>query len=113
MYIYNSTDFFDGNFISNNCASLCPLECNQKFYKTTVSTNQLNGNDFYVMKIKNNPSLASDFINRTIDFKNARKSIVRVSVFYQSLSYTLSNGRCCFVWLYWREFEFVLGRESI
>jgi hypothetical protein len=91
MSIYDSTDFFDGNFISNNCASLCPLECNQTLYKTLVTTNQLNGNDVYVMKIKNNSKLASDFINRTIDSRNARKSIVRVSVFYQSLSYTLSN----------------------
>jgi len=82
---------FDSYFISKNCASLCPLECNQTLYKTLITTNQLNGNDVYVMKIKNNSKLASDFINKTIDSKNARKSFVRVSVFYQSLSYTLSN----------------------
>jgi hypothetical protein len=81
----------NGSFISNKCASLCPLECNQTLYKTLVTTNKLNGNELYVMKIKNNSKLASDFINRTIDSKNARKSFATVYVFYESLSYTLSN----------------------
>ena len=51
----------------------------------------MNGNNVYVMKIKDNPKLASDFINRTIDFENARKSFATVYVFYGSLSYSLSN----------------------
>ena len=81
----------NSSFISKNCASLCPLECNQTLYKTSVTTNQMNGNDVYVMKIKNNSKLAADFINRTIDSKNARKSFATLYVFYESLSYTLSN----------------------
>jgi hypothetical protein len=91
MPFHDSTDFFDSNFISKNCESLCPLECNQTLYKTSITTNQLIGNDVYMMKIKNNSKLRSDFTNRTIDSKNARESFVRVSVFYQSLSYTLSH----------------------
>ncbi|MFN9944411.1 MAG: amiloride-sensitive sodium channel family protein, partial [bacterium] len=59
-------------------------------YKYSLSFSQLNGGD-YVSTIKNNSNLASDFINRPIDSTQAEKSFVRLNVFYDSLSYTLTT----------------------
>ena len=69
---------------------MCPLECSRIKYKTSISFNQLNGNP-YISLIKKSPSLSSDFINRRLDATQAEKSIVKVNIFYESLSYTLST----------------------
>ena len=88
---FSSADFFDSNFVwPKICLPLCPLECNQTAYKTTVSFNQLNGNS-YVSYIKNNKRLASDFIGRSLDSIQAEISFSSVKIFYESLSYTLTN----------------------
>ena len=65
-YIDSNLDLFDGNFINKNCISLCPLECDQTLYKTSISSNILNGYN-YLSSIKNNSNLSKDFINRTLD----------------------------------------------
>ena len=41
--------------------------------------------------IKNNSHLTSDFINRPIDSTQAEKSFIRLNIFYDSLSYTLTT----------------------
>ena len=69
------------------CLPVCPLECDQIVYKSSISSSQLIGN-YFDSKIKTNPNLASDFINRTIDAATARESFARVFIFYDSLSYT-------------------------
>jgi hypothetical protein len=81
---------FDGNFINDVCTPMCPLECSRIKYKTSISFNQLNGNS-YISLIKKNPRLSSDFINRILDATQAEKSIVKVNIFYESLSYTHST----------------------
>ena len=85
--IYSNNDSFDANFINEVCLPLCPLECNQILYKKSYSSNQFNGNDYYVHYLRNNLNLASDFINRTIDSAIARDGILNVNIFYSSLSY--------------------------
>ena len=88
--IYSSNDSFDSNYINTYCLPLCPLECNQTLYKTSISTVQLNGYKF-ITSIKNNTNLAFDFINRTLDAITARDSFVSVRVYYESLSYISST----------------------
>ena len=88
---FSSADFFDRNFVwPNICLPSCPLECNQTLYKTAISFNKLNGNS-YISHIRKNKNLASDFINRTLDSTQVAKSFASVKIFYESLSYTLTN----------------------
>ena len=84
--IWSLDDSFDGNFINKNCLPSCPLECNQTLFKTSISFSKFIG-DNLTFNIINNPELASDFINRTIDANAARESFVAVSIYYNSLSY--------------------------
>ena len=88
--IIRSDNILDSNVYYEECKLLCPLECNQTLFKTSLSFNQLNGNQ-YKENIFNNPRLAMDFINRTLDVVTTEKSIASVKIFYESLSYTLTN----------------------
>jgi hypothetical protein len=85
--ITGNDTIFDDDYIRNTCTHMCPLECNQTLYKTSISSYQLNGNEF-IFNITNNSNLALDFVNRTIDATTARESFVQVNIFYSSLSYT-------------------------
>ena len=87
---YSNVDSFDITFINENCMSLCPLECEQILYKSSISFNQLNGYNF-ISSIKSNSNLSNDFINRTLDVATAEKSFVQLNIFYDSLSYTLTE----------------------
>ena len=69
---------------------MCPLECNQTLYKPTVSSYQLIGTQF-LEKVLNNSNLTSDFIMRIFDSTQIEKSLIQVSIFYESLSYILSE----------------------
>ena len=89
-YIWSKGDAFIVSFINEHCLSMCPLECDQILYRTSLSSLLLNGYN-YINYIQSNPNLASDFINRTLDLTSARESFVQVNVFYQSLSYTLTT----------------------
>jgi len=46
--------------------------------------------DYYIERIANNAKLREDFVSREINSENAKNSVVRVYIFYQSLSYTES-----------------------
>ena len=80
----------ENNFIDLVCLPLCPLECNQTLWKSSMSSYQLVGSQ-YISKIKANIKLSSDFINRTIDAQTAEKSIVYINIFYDRLSYSLNT----------------------
>ena len=69
------------------CLPMCPLECNQTLYKTSISNTRLIANKYFTNAIRNNPILTADFINRTID----ETSFVIVKIFYDSLSYVEST----------------------
>jgi hypothetical protein len=83
-------DNFVTNFIDKNCISSCPLECDKLFYKTSSSLSQITANS-YALDIQYNPNLASDFIDRTLDLSTVRESFVKVNIFYESLSYSLTT----------------------
>jgi len=82
--------YFLTNVINTYCIPLCPLECDHITYRTSLSSSQLNGN-YYVDQIKQRANLSLDFVNRTLDSQSARESFVNVNIFYESLSYTLTN----------------------
>jgi hypothetical protein len=86
-----ANDDFNSNFVNQNCTALCPLECDQTLYKASITLSQMSENDYYVQSISSRPNLTRDFINRTIDLRTAKESIVRVNVFYESLSYTQTS----------------------
>ena len=96
--IFNAISFrYCGNinktFINKHCLSVCPLECDQISYKTSLLFGQLIGDGFSRNSFPqlHNPTIESDFINRTLNSQTAKESIVEVSIFYESLSYTLST----------------------
>ena len=86
LSVLDSGNIFETNYINDVCLPLCPLECNQTLYKTTLSSYQLIGEQ-YLDEILNNSNLASDFIKRTFDSNQAEKSIVNLFIFYESISY--------------------------
>lgn len=88
--VTNKSKMFSTNeFIRENCLNLCPLQCNRTLYPIAVSSSMLIG-DYYIEKIANNSKLREDFVTREINAENAKNSVVRVYIFYQSLSYTES-----------------------
>ena len=88
-----TNNIFDEDFITEyvpaNCGQFCPLECNTTEYKTSYSSAELVG-DLYLEYIRERPSLAEDFINRTLDVETARKSFSFFFVAYETLTYTYS-----------------------
>ena len=87
--VYNQL-FLSENFIKEVCIPLCPLECNRTEYKVSISALQLLGDDF-VDYIKKNERLSKDFNKKSINAYNAGSSVVKVNIFYDSMSYTLST----------------------
>ena len=90
LNIIETDNAFKNDFINEVCRPLCPLECNQTLYKPTVSSYQLIGTQF-LEKVLNNSNLTSDFIIRILDSTQIEKSLIQVSIFYESLSYILSE----------------------
>ena len=70
---------------------MCPLECNRTEYKAIISFNELSG-DHYMDILKERNALLGDFINEAeISSEIARQSFIAVSVYYDSLSFTVSS----------------------
>ena len=72
------------------CLKKCPLECNSTIYRTSVSSLQLLG-EFYVSFLKENRRLSKDFHTKSINSQTAKESVVRLNIFYESLSYEISR----------------------
>ena len=70
----------------DKCFEWCPLQCNRSQYLTTLSVIPISIDFSSTVK----SSFASDFITRPINFENARNSIARIYIFYDSLSYIKS-----------------------
>ena len=86
--LYQNSSFIN-DLIESICIPMCPLECNQTLFKTSISSLSLFGNQ-YLSRIQNS-NLSTDFINRTIDAATVKESIVNAYIFYESLSYTESS----------------------
>jgi len=85
--VVNFQSIWREDFINEACLPQCPLECNQTFFKPTLSFYQLIGRQFAASFKETRPKLVLDFINRTLDAEQVEKSLVQVYVFYDSLSY--------------------------
>ena len=48
--------FLKNNYIENNCIPQCPLECTKTEFKTSIASNQLNG-DLLVDILKNKSNM--------------------------------------------------------
>lgn len=81
---------FNSDYINNVCLPLCPLECSQATFKTSISSIQLNGL-YYEKYIQLRKDFSSDFILRKIDANAAEKSFVEISIYYDSLSFEEST----------------------
>jgi hypothetical protein len=66
------------------------LECNSNQITFTTTSHELLG-DVYEKFIRNNRNLSSDFLNTSITKETVKKSVARVYVYYDSLSYTESD----------------------
>ena len=89
FYQYNEV-FLKNNYIQNVCLPQCPLECYSNKFTYTTSSFNING-DLYVNKIQNNSNLASNYVKQEINDETVAKSYVRINVFYESLSYLVSE----------------------
>jgi hypothetical protein len=83
--LFNDHVSNDFKYIKGACVPLCPLECYQTIYKTSISSYQLLG-DYFKEEIVDKPNLLDDFKERPDSF-TAKNSFVKVNVFYDSLSY--------------------------
>ena len=83
-----SLKFLSDGYISETCLPLCPLECDAIMYRTSLRSNEFNG-DLYADYIRQNKNLSADYGNETID--SVSESIVSMNVFYDSLSYEFSE----------------------
>ena len=80
--------FLQDNYIQNKCSPKCPLECNSTKITYSLSSSQIISKAF-INEIQQNPQLNLDFINRSIQDENViSKSVVKLNIFYDSLSYT-------------------------
>ena len=77
-------------YIQENCFPLCPLECNRTEFSYTITDVELIG-EHIVDFIRENPNLASDFVTKPINAFTVKDSISQLSIFYSSLTYTLTT----------------------
>jgi hypothetical protein len=82
--------FIVDDYVKNTCVPQCPLECSSSQISYTLSSYKLLG-DSYVNAIEQNFNLSSDFVSTQITPEKAQESIVRLKIFYDSLSYTSSE----------------------
>ena len=77
-------------FEVSSCEFSCPLECNTTTYISSATSYQIIGN-YYADYIKENEKLKNDFVTRTLNAESAKDSGIHINVFYDSMSYILSE----------------------
>ena len=73
-----------------HCLNLCPLECNRTSFVYHVTEVDILG-ELLTNYINENENLKNDFLQIPINSETARKSVVRLSIYSDSLSYSLST----------------------
>ena len=84
------TIYLANNYASETCLPQCPLECSSSKFTYSISSFNLIG-DSYLREIQTNANLSSDFLARQLNVDEARQSVVKVKIYYNSLSYTTSE----------------------
>ena len=75
------------NFFEKNCYPLCPLECNTTEYNAYQSINMFS-KDVYLDVIKAKKKFISKYDNKTLNDQAIINGILKVNIYYDSLSYT-------------------------
>jgi hypothetical protein len=84
------SDYIPNDYSTKYCLPKCPKECNSTQITATTTSYELLGNGYFDY-IQKNANLSSDFISKSITNETVQKSMVRVFVNYDSLSYTQSE----------------------
>ena len=94
---YQYNNFLGGDYITNHCLPLCPLECEKLDYRTTTSLTQFQ-NDLYTDILRENSSVSRKILNYTIGLDEVDQAIIdsykfnlniaKLNIYYNSLSYT-------------------------
>ena len=66
---------------------LCPLECNNTGFKVAISTSEIMPE--YYSKVINEKVFRLNVTNRTLSVDEQKNSIVKLNIYYDSLSYTV------------------------
>ena len=74
-------------FFKENCYPLCPLECNTTQYKTYQSSNHFDS-EIYFDVVRERTNFISEYDDQTLSNEAIQKGLVKVNIFYESLSYT-------------------------
>ena len=77
----------DTSFMKKNCFPLCPLECYTNEYKTYQSSSQFSA-ETYLDLIKKRKRFESKYDSETLSDENIRQGLVKLNIYYDSLSYT-------------------------
>lgn len=85
-------DYLKGDFIQRKCLSQCPLECYATKFSHDISSHTLLGNT-YVKLLSENPKIRGDFLTRNITNDVAKESVARLIIYYDTLSYTVSEEK--------------------
>ena len=78
-------------FITNNYELLskqCPIECNAIYYTATTSFSDINYHDFYTI-INQSLIFKPKYGNETITYESLKRTVLKLSIYYEDLSYTL------------------------
>ena len=105
---YNQTDcasnfyyntFIVGDYIKENCLSRCPLECTRRSFSTSQSYFQFPTVNQAAYMFYYNTDFKSAHANQTdaTVFSNLYYNMVSTSVFYESLSYSMTEEQPAFV----------------
>ena len=79
------------DFIQKNCLKLCPLECEQHFFETKISSLKMISWKHYLNLI--NQNFASYFSKPHLTQEKAIESFISLNIFYESLSFTLTTEK--------------------
>ena len=76
-------------YINNYCLPLCPLECNQTSFGITLSTSDIIP-EYYSAKVQE-MAKSLNITNTTLNKEEIKNSIIKFSIYYDSMSYTVST----------------------
>jgi hypothetical protein len=75
------------DFMKVNCYPYCPSQCQTKVYKTQTTMNRISTEPYFDL-IRKHTSFLSRYDNQTLSDESIKNNIVKVNIYYDSLSYT-------------------------
>ncbi len=85
LYEFYDNIFSKGDFIRDNCFSLCPLECDHIKLQKTMSFSRYPSNSYFELLKKDSQLKERVFKNANWDY--VRSSILKVNIYYENLAY--------------------------